>query len=37
VAVAIAAGAVLGRYHYLLDAILGAAIAAASVALFPSA
>ena len=33
VAVAIAAGAVLGRYHYLADAILGAALAAASVAL----
>lgn len=34
VAVAIAAGAVLGRYHYLADVILGAVLAAISVALF---
>ena len=33
VALVIAAGAVLGRYHYLADAILGAALALASVAL----
>lgn len=33
VAVAIAAGAVLGRYHYLADAILGAVLAVATVAL----
>ncbi len=32
-AVAIAAGAVLGRYHYLADAMLGALLAMASVAL----
>jgi len=31
-ALAIAAGAVLGRYHYLADAILGAALAVAAVA-----
>jgi len=33
VALAIAAGAVLGRYHYLADVILGAALAAVSVTL----
>lgn len=34
VAAAIAAGAVLGRYHYLADAILGALLAVISVVLF---
>lgn len=34
---AIAAGSVLGRYHYLLDAIAGALLAAASVAIVAAA